>query len=220
MKTKKKIKFVDSLAIKYNQLVNIDNDFIANEIITKYNNILQKSSETYSSGDNSGGKVRQLNGNLVEEIFQTITYLLLLKNNLTLENYKLTGKKKDSVKVTSKNGFFFASVDVHVRIPRKPSIFTECKAYLDKCYLDRASSDFRHLKKATPNSVSIVLCLENGIADESEAFFMDEGYIDKIFYLVDGKRSPTRPIWKIEYYKPINRKKLDELIQYVEQIII
>ena len=100
-----------------------------------------------------------------------------------------------------------------------PIIFSECKTYLDKCYFDRANSDFKHFKNIDNNKKCIVVSLENGIAPNAENYFMDQGNTDKIFYLVDGKRTSKKPIWKNEFYKPINIEVLSNLINYIDNII-
>ena len=38
-------------------------------------------------------------------------------------------------------------------------------------------------------------------------------------FLVDGKRSSTKPIWKSEFYKPINIDVLKELINHIDIVI-
>lgn len=69
----------------------------------------------------------------------------------------------------------------------------ECKTYLDKCYLQRADSDF-HLLKSSNSFLSIILSLQNSVSKNSEMFFLDQENIDNIFYLADVKRSSERHI--------------------------
>jgi hypothetical protein len=45
---------------------------------------------------------------------------------------------------------------------------------------------------------------------------MDEGNIHKVFYLCDGKRSSTKPIWRNPHYKPINETKLQEFVNFIK----
>jgi hypothetical protein len=65
----------------------------------------------------------------------------------------------------------------------------------------------------------MVVSLENAVSDNAENFFLDEGNIDKIFYLLDGKRNSKKPIWKKKYYKPINNNVLIGLMEYIDNII-
>jgi hypothetical protein len=181
-----------------------------------YDNAMSSSSKMYEESENGGGKVRQVNGDLVENMFKRIVFLVSNMNN---EDVKITGKKEDSLRIFSKNGGYIdASVDVHA-LSKNVNFFSECKTYLDKCYLDRASSDLKHFRRDSKN-ICLIISLENAVSENSEKYFLDEGYIDKIFYLVDGKRSSSKPIWKKEYFKPINKEKVMELIDFIEYHIV
>jgi hypothetical protein len=190
----------------------MNKEIIIDEIINMYNNSMQNSSTIYESTENAGGKVRQSNGDLVENIFRKIVKLIADQSNIDV---KITGKKEDSIRINSENGYINASVDVHI-LSDNQNIFAECKTYLDKCYLDRASSDLEHFKSANNKNICLIISLENAVGRPAEFYFLDKGYIDNIFYLVDGKRSSARPIWKREHFKPINRKVLGDLIDYIE----
>lgn len=189
---------------------------ILNKIVDCYvNNI---SSETlYNENSNAGGKIRYKNGDLVENMVKIILNDLCQLNNIS--NFKITGKKEDSIRVHSKNGYIDVSTDVHFYVNDKPIIFIECKTYLDKCYFDRANSDFKHFKNIDTNKNCIIVSLENSIAPNAENYFMDQGNTDKIFYLVDGKRISKKPIWKNEFYKPMNIEVLSNLINHLNEII-
>jgi len=189
---------------------------IVNEVISYYNDQIL-SDVIYEQNDNAGGKVRQKNGNLVESIVGII--IKELCKLIEIDEYKITGKSEDSIRISSKNGYIDASVDVHMSINNKSVLFSECKTYLDKCYLDRANSDLSHFKKLDSNNSCIIVSLENAVATNAENYFLDEGTIDKIFYLVDGKRSSSKPIWKSEFYKPINIDVLKELIYHIDNVI-
>jgi hypothetical protein len=189
---------------------------IINNVIDYYNSQIS-SDVIYEQNENAGGKVRQKNGNLVESMVKIIIQELCKLNNIN--EYKITGKSEDSIRITSKNGYIDASVDVHMSINNKSVLFSECKTYLDKCYLDRANSDLLHFKKLDKNNSCIIVSLENAVATNAENYFLDEGNIDRIFYLVDGKRSGSKPIWKSEFYKPINIDVLKELINHIDIVI-
>jgi hypothetical protein len=190
----------------------MNKDYIISEVEKIYDEAMTKANSIYETSKNAGGKVRQINGDLVERIFSKVVDLTFQLNNLSV---KVTGKKQDSEKITSKNGGFInVSVDVHAR-SEKINFFSECKTYLDKCYLDRASSDLKHFKKGSKN-ICLIVSLENAVAKNAETYFLDEGYVDKIFYLVDGKRNSSKPIWKKEHYKPLNKSRVLDLINFIE----
>ena len=95
-------------------------------------------------------------------------------------------------------------------------LIIECKCWLDASMMERASSDFRLIKKYTDNDIkSIIVSLENATNEKSEMFILDEGHVDKVFYLLDGKRRSDKPIWKKDCRKKINDKKLNNLINYI-----
>lgn len=190
----------------------MNKEYIITEVEKIYNNAMYKANSVYESSKNAGGKVRQINGDLVEKIFTKVVELTFKLNNTEIA---ITGKKQDSERIDSKNGGFInVSVDVHVK-SEKVNFFAECKTYLDKCYLDRASSDLKHFKKNTKN-ICLIISLENAVAKNAETYFLDEGYVDRIFYLVDGKRSSSKPIWKKEHFKPLNKDKVFELVNFIE----
>jgi hypothetical protein len=194
----------------------ITKEMIVTEIEGMYNDAMSSANKIYEESENGGGKVRQSNGDLVERMFKRIAYLVCNMNGFN--SVKITGKKEDSIRITSKSGGYIdASVDVHAIVPETVSFFAECKTYLDKCYLDRASSDLKHFKKPGTKNVCFIISLENAVSKSSEAYFLDEGYIDNIFYLVDGKRSSAKPIWKKDHFKPLNKSKVMELINCVEK---
>ena len=48
-------------------------------------------------------------------------------------------------------------------------------------------------------------------------------FIDKIFYIVDGRtsaRNGDKPIWKKQFRKNLDRTKVFELIDYIDNIIL
>jgi hypothetical protein len=189
---------------------------ILETVFDYYNNHIS-SEKLYNENLNAGGKIRGKNGELVENMIKNILKELCLLNNVS--SFKITGKKDDSIRVFSKNGHIDVSTDVHFYINEKPIFFIECKTYLDKCYFDRANSDFKQLKAQHSDANCVIVSLENGIALNAENYFMDQGNTDNLFYLVDGKRTSKKPIWGKGFYKPINEDKLFNLISYFDDII-
>jgi len=128
-------------------------------------------------------------------------------------------KKNDFVNSTSKNGYVLKfQVDRHL-YTKKLAGLCECKTYLDRDMMARASSDFGRIKtgiKEKPKT--FVLALEDAVGSEAYDYYMDEGNIDKVFYLLDGKRSPKKPIWKQKFRKSINVDKLKEFVSFIQNI--
>ena len=185
-----------------------------NDIIIFYE---EKMKELYeiSKKANSGGEIRSKSGELSEHMFDMIWKDI--SKEFDVENKIIKGEVVP-IKVKSKSGKFNldSSVDRHCFIKGKFILAVEAKNYMDKCYFQRASSDFELMKRIDKNIKTIVFAFENAINEETFNFFIDEGYTDKVFYLLDGKRTPTKPIWK--YFKKINKKSLEEVYEYIRSI--
>jgi hypothetical protein len=128
-------------------------------------------------------------------------------------------KRNDFIESKSKNGHVLKfQVDRHLYLDELKGL-GECKSYLDRCFMERASSDFGRIKVGVVEKPkTFILALEDAIGDSAYNYYMDEGNIDSVFYLCDGKRNPKKPIWKPEFYKPINKSKLKSFIEFIKQI--
>jgi hypothetical protein len=94
----------------------------------------------------------------------------------------------------------------------------ECKAYLDRCFMERASSDFGRILNGVDNKpTTFIIALEDAVGKDAYNYYMDEGSIHKVFYLCDGKRNPNKPIWIEEFYKPISESKLIEFVNFINE---
>lgn len=130
-------------------------------------------------------------------------------------------KKNDFIPSTSKSGITLNfQVDRHLyNKEKKLEKIGECKAYLDRCFMERASSDFRRIVNGSPSKPkTFILALENCVSDKSFKYYMDEDSIDRVFFLMDGKRNAKKPIWKDGFEKKINQKSLQEFIDYINKI--
>lgn len=128
-------------------------------------------------------------------------------------------KKNDFVSARSRGGHVLKfQVDRHLYTNDKLVSIGECKAYLDRCFMERASSDFgRIVRGVQEKPETFILALEDAVGTSAYNFYMDEGNIDQVFYLCDGKRSPTKPIWRPQFYKPINEDKLETFIHFIRK---
>jgi len=117
------------------------------------------------------------------------------------------------------DAFFEAQVDKHVEIENELRIICEAKTYLDKTYVERASSDFNIIKKynkiGDKKIFSYIISLQDCVKKETLAFFMRDGHIDNVFILMDLKRSGEKPIWDPRYRKSINIDKLYNCIYII-----
>ena len=85
------------------------------------------------------------------------------------------------------------SVDRHCYINNKLVMAIECKTYLDKCFMQRADSDF-HLMKTSNDFEAIIVAFENAAADNAFNFFMNQKNIDNVYFLADSRRNSSRHI--------------------------
>lgn len=195
------------------------------QIINKANDIYttsyKKSFDLLESNNDStngiGGQLRVFSGEVVENIIEMIIGELI-KQHKRKDSFIINGKS-DGVIVKSKNGEHKFSVDRHVHLNDiNKTIFIECKSYTDSCYVGRADLDLMNIKKKYKNSNRILVALQYDISQKSQNYFLDQGNIEKIFYLVDGKRKSKYPLWRKEFHKELNYDKLYELVSYLNGI--
>lgn len=163
---------------------------------------------------NEGGKRRKIMGDLGEEVAQKIFEYCL---NTNIKNSKVyRGSDKKIMCKIDDSAYFEAQVDKHVEIDNVLRIICEAKTYLDKTYVERASSDFHLIRKYnTTTGIKIftyIISLQDCVKKETLEFFMRDGHIDNVFFLMDKKRTGTKPIWDPSHRKTINLDKLYECI--------
>lgn len=95
----------------------------------------------------------------------------------------------------------------------------ECKSYLDLTFLERAEWNSREMTINGIQQPKIILALENSVKDASKDYVLAGGYIDKIFYLCQGKRSSNKPIYKKEFYKDIDSELFNTFYTYLKKLI-
>jgi hypothetical protein len=172
---------------------------------------------------NSGGIRRKIMGDLGVVIAQKIfEYCLNVQN---IENWRVYrgGDKKIMCKIDDE-AFFEAQVDKHVEIENILRIIGEAKTYLDKTYVERASSDFSLIRKYNTKSnfkiFSYIISLQDCVKKETLEFFMRDGHIDNVFILMDLKRSGEKPIWNPMHRKHINLDKLYNCIYTISNNLL
>lgn len=160
----------------------------------------------------SGGELRVIMGNLVENFVDFAVSKIQ-------KEVKVRIGSQNPITVVSKNGFSIQeSVDRHLYVRNKLIAAIECKTYLDKCYLQRADSDF-HLLKTSNNFTSIVLSLQNAVNLNSEYFFLDQNNIDKIFYLSDVKRASGQENHISQHLEWVSFERVKNFIEYLGRMI-
>ena len=167
----------------------------------------------------SGGEMREKRGSDIETFVRTTINKVGETLNIDLHARCGNDDKKDLIidlpdgkKLTKQH-----QVDVHIY---KNGVFVaviECKAYLDSCYYVRACDDFKMFKKFDYNVKNCIFTLENSIAEDTKIFtdFINEYICDEIFYILDGKRTSSKPVYDMKHKKTINVNVLTKFIDFI-----
>lgn len=162
----------------------------------------------------SSGMLRTFSGDTVELMTRLIWTELAEKYD---RNAIVIKGDYAPVKITDEDGNTIEeSVDQHCYIDGKFVLAVECKTYLDKCYMQRADSDFSLMRENTNESfATAIFSLEDNIKDTSYNFFMKRGNIDKTFFFSDGKRSSNKE--KRIYHTPerIQKQLIADAVEYM-----
>ena len=167
----------------------------------------------------SGGEMREKRGSDIETFVRTTINKVGETLNIDLHARCGNDDKKDLIidlpdgkKLTKQH-----QVDVHIY---KNGVFVaviECKAYLDSCYYVRACDDFKMFKKFDYSVKNCIFTLENAIAEDTKIFtdFINEYICDEIFYILDGKRTSSKPVYDMKHKKTINVNVLTKFIDFI-----
>ena len=165
-------------------------------IIEKYNKEVDVLPKIHSRG---GGAARNASGLVYENLIKRICIFL-----------DLVPKKNDYFRTKKINGKCLRTlqVDWHVYNNNKLTKLIESKTYLDRCYAERAVTDFIKLYQSpdVPNDAEYcIFAGQNACADDAleyykEYFKHETGKELTIFFVnPQRKRSSTRAIYKAEY---------------------
>lgn len=113
-------------------------------------------------------------------------------------------------------------VDVHVYVNEVFVMAIECKSYLDSCYYTRACDDFKLFRKFGYYIKNYIFCLEDSLKENTLKFtdYITDEITDGIFILLDGKRSSSKPIFKKEYIKNTNLKKMIDFVNIIWELCL
>lgn len=129
-----------------------------------------------------GGPLRTKMGAIVEDFVDQAWARLCEKYPDVPAEIKVGNKSPITIYKTFKE-----SVDRHCYINGKLVLAIECKTYLDKCYLQRADSDFS-LMKSSASFFSCILSLQNSVNEDTFKYFLSRGNIDGVFFFSNKKR--------------------------------
>ena len=202
----------------------MDNDtlnMVVEKAYQKLDIVMDKWNNSYHN-DFSGGKMRRDRGIDLETY---VIYIIHLFKDLCQIDVKAVkgDYDKKSLNITHNNKTINKKhqVDVHVYKNNNFIAVIECKSYLDSCYYTRACNDFKLFEKFGYKVSNLILSLENSLSDETKIFIdiLNDNICHNVFYLLDGKRSSTKPVYETKFRKSINKQKLSQFIVKLFNII-
>lgn len=190
-------------------------DYVRNEL----NECIKTWCANHSNESYTGGKMRGDRGGGIEELVMKTIDKIASEIHIKLSCKKGSSDKK-LLTLTTPDGSILTNehqVDVHVYLNDKFIAVIECKAYLDSCYYDRACSDFNKFKKFGYNVKTLIFALEDSINKDKKLFTdrLTDNACDSVFYILDGKRSSSKPIYDKRYLKTPSDNKIIEFINYI-----
>jgi len=197
-------------------------NIIINNSYNKLTNILKKWCNSNKNNFNAG----QMRANRGDDIENYVKYIINLFSKLFNINIKCIKGNNDKKELIIKNNKKIIKknhqVDIHIYKNNKFIAVIECKAYLDSCYYVRACDDFKLFKKFNYNIKNYIFALENSIDDNTKIFtdIITDNICDDIFYILDGKRKSSKPIYDIKYKKIINKTKLNYFIKSLKKLLL
>ena len=174
-------------------------------------------------GNCSGGKMRYIRGDDIETFCRNVVQRFNDVYGVNVSALKgANDKKKLSLKCGEQILEKDHQVDVHIYKDNTFIAVIECKAYLDSCYYVRACDDFKLFKKFGYDVKHYIFSLENSIDTNTKAFTdeITDHICDDIFYVLDGKRVCTKPVYDKEHKKEINKDKLEYFIKSLYGLLV
>jgi hypothetical protein len=179
--------------------------------------VIEYCDKTLNEEVTEGGK-RGISGALGEIIAEMI--LEFCCNHLKIENFKVyRGSSKKIKCYKDENSYVDIQVDRHLDINDELKICTEAKTYLDSSMLVRAINNFQTIKEYKEESSikCYIIALQNATKDETFNFYVhnDCDDVDNVFFLMDGSRKSSEPLYEPQYRKTINLERLKIAIETI-----
>lgn len=193
---------------------------ILSQTIVEFNQILDKWCDTFST-NYKPGKMRADRGEDIEQIVRNIIKQIAVATNTNLTAKRGNNDKKE-LHIQNTDIYKMHQVDVHIYLNDEFIAVIECKSYLDSCYYVRACDDFDLFRKFHYNVKKFIFTLENCIDPDTKTFidYVKDNVCDDIFYMMNGKRSPVKPIYDTKYRKIINENNLLRFIDVIYDLCI
>lgn len=145
--------------------------------------------------------------NLVDQLWRDIGF--------EKQQEYITNNKKHPIKSLSGKYTIEKALDRNCYTGNVLKTMIECKAYVDACYLERADNDSKVLEEGGYVVPKVVVGLENACGHEALNFWLERKNLENVFFLVEGKRSAAKPIYKKEHYKSLSFDKFSKLCNWM-----
>lgn len=189
---------------------------ISAKLLQHLNTMMDKWSADHNDDKFSGGKMRGSRG---EEIERFVRYAVCTIGETCEMNVRAVKGDKDKkiLSIDRDDGALTKAhqVDVHVYKDDRFVMAIECKAYLDSCYYVRACDDFRLFDKFGYDLKKYVFAMENSIDANTKAFtdIVTDNTCDDIFYMLEGKRVSSKPVYNEKHRKPVSEAMLERFVR-------
>lgn len=174
----------------------------------------------------------ELGGNPNDISFSDATIPIPLKKEY-IDTIK-SPEVRDWIKTNYSDFVFRAQVDVHVMIRKNFVLGIECKAYTENAMLKRILVDFTLLKSKFPKLKCGLLQLESQLTGDYSAIDKNiiygshsshtlMSYFDvdlNIMTLLKGERKVDEPIHKAEFFKPLEFKYTERIINEMKELLV
>ncbi len=187
------------------------------------NEIMDNWCTSYDDIAFSGGKMRGARGEDIENMVRRIINRVGEEYGLNIKAVKGSEDKKElKLEHNGRQIKKDHQVDIHIYKNDVMVAVIECKAYLDSCYYVRACDDFTLFKKFGYDIKKYIFALEDSIDVDTKVFtdVITDYVCDDIFYMLDGKRTSTKPIYDKKHRKEINREKVDYFIDRLCKLLL
>jgi hypothetical protein len=172
-------------------------------------------------GEFTGGKMRECRGTGIEDL--VIKIIQRIASRLQIDLVAKKGKFDKKKLVVPENHLIHKlhQVDVHVYLNRSLVAVVECKSYLDSCYYVRACEDFELFKKFGYPVKTVIFSLEDSMDEKTKQFtdFWKNNVCDEVFYMLDGKRSSSKPIYRRQYTKEPREEKMMRFVSFLVDLV-
>jgi len=163
--------------------------------------------EHHNIVNSTGGQQRQKRGKLVEDMIEKVWTSL--------------GGTSTNNKFPTQRGDLEINMALDRNLYKGDELvgMVECKAYLDLCYLERAEWNARELTEYGDIKVpKFILALQPAVASASMEYVLAGNHIEEVFFLVNKRRSSSKPLYKEEYYEDIDEELFNRFYSYFHSL--